>query len=92
MYDSMEELRTKLINEILFAASQDEVKQLVGGAINTIERNERGNHLMEGFAEGTCKILSSFDPMNKNAQQWSNIQLARILFNRLRKRVSEPVK
>lgn len=81
---SMDEYRTKLINKILFAASQEEVKRFIDAAIKALEQNKVNGHIISRFIEKLISDLELFDPMEKEAQQWSNIKFARILFNRIK--------
>jgi len=69
-----DEHRAKLINKILFAASQQAVKALI----------DAEKDIPSGIIEKIIDDLEGFNPMKKEAQQWSNIKIAKILFNRLR--------
>ena len=88
---SLDEYRSKLINKILSAGSQEEVQRFCNAAIRGLERHEVNGHIILRFAEKTIHELQLFNPMNKNAQQWSNIQMARIQFNRIKQRLSASV-
>ena len=81
---SLDEYRCKLINKILFAASQEEVKRYCDAAMKGLELHNVNGHIVIRFIDKIISELELFNPMNKNAQQWSNIQLARIQFNRIR--------
>ena len=81
---SLDQYRTKLINKILSANSQDEVKRFINAAVKALEEKKLNGHIIARFVD---KIISDFDlfnPMNKEAQNWSNIKMARILFNRIK--------
>lgn len=84
---SLDDFRTKLINKILFAASQGEVKRFIGTAMNVLELNKVNDHLINGFIEKISSDLELFNPMQKEAQQWSNIKMAMILCNRIKKQL-----
>lgn len=75
---------TKLINKILFAASQEEVKQFIDSAMIAFELNKVNGHVIARFVDKIISELDLFSPMKKDAQQWSNITMARILFNRVK--------
>lgn len=81
---SLDEYRTKLITKILFAASQEEVKRFINTAIKALEQNKVNGHIISRFIEKTVSDLELFNPMHKEAQQWSNIKMAIILFNRIK--------
>lgn len=66
----------------MLAASQEEVKRVVEIAIKTLERNKINSHIIFQFIEKIISDLVLFSPMKQDAQQWSNIQMAKILFNR----------
>ena len=81
---SLYECRTKLINKILFAASQEEVKRFIDAAIKALEQNKVNGHIISRFIEKMISDLELFNPMKKDAQQWSNIKMAKIYFHRLK--------
>jgi len=85
---SLDEYRCKLINKILFASSQEEVKRFCDAAIKGLEQNKVNGHIVGRFVDEMISELKLFNPMNKDAQQWSNIQMARIHFNRIKQRTS----
>ena len=89
---SLDEYRTKLVNKILFAASQQEVKRFVDTALKALEQNKVNGHIISRFIEKIINDLELFNPMKKESQQWSNIKFARILFNRIKNNLSETVK
>jgi F420-0:gamma-glutamyl ligase len=81
---TLSEYRTKLIEEILLASSQEEVKQIIDSAMEGLEDNEVVCNIVSTFADNIVYDLEQFDPLNKTAQQWSNINMARITFNRIK--------
>jgi len=81
---SFEEYRTKLINKILFAASQEDVKRFIVTALKALEQKKVNGHLVSRFIEKIISDLELFNPMKEESQQWRNIKLARILFNRIK--------
>ena len=78
----LDEYRTKLINKIMFATSQEDVKCLIDTAMNTLELHKVHGHIISRFNEKILSDLEMFNPMKKEAQQWSNIKFAKIIFNR----------
>jgi hypothetical protein len=88
---SLDEYRTKLVNKILFASSQEEVKRFIDTALKALEQNKVNGHIITRFIEKIISELELFNPMKKEAQQWSNIKMALILFNRIKNILSAPV-
>jgi hypothetical protein len=91
MLRSMDEYRTKLVNKILFATSHEEVMRFIETAMKALEKNKVNGHIICRFAEKMTSHLESFSPMEEEAQQWSNIKIAMILFNRIQKQLNSPV-
>ena len=89
---SLNEYKVKLINKILFATSQTEVEKFCDAAISTLKQNKVDEYMINRFVEKTIIELDQFSPMNKDAQQWSNISMAKIIFNRYKHKDYKPVK
>ena len=81
---ALDEFRTKLISNIQVSQSQEEVGALIDGAMAELERNEVNGHIIVRFVDKIIDQLETFSPMKKDAQQWSNINMARVLFNRIK--------
>lgn len=88
---SLDEYRCKLINKILFAGSQNEVKRFCDTAIKDLEQHKVNGHIVVRFVDKMIRELEQFNPMKKDAQQWSNIQMARIQFNRIKQQINATV-
>lgn len=88
---SLDEYRIKLINHILYAESQDEVSKFINAAIEALEQNKVSRHVITQFIDKIIGELDEFSPMDKDAQHWSNIRIARILFNRIKNSLNTPV-
>jgi hypothetical protein len=82
---SLTEYRTKLITKIMSASSQEEVKRYIDTAVKSLEQNRVNGHFIVRFIDKMSDELESFSPMNKNAQQWSNIKMSLICFNRIKR-------
>lgn len=82
---SLTEYRTKLITKIMFASSQDEVKRYIDAAVKSLEQNKVNGHFIVRFIDKMSDELEAFSPMNKDAQQWSNIKMSLICFNRIKR-------
>ena len=85
---SLDEYRCKLINKILLAGSQEEVKRFCAAAIKGLEQHKVHGHFILRFLDKVISELEKFNPMNKDAQQWSNITMARIYFNRVKQQLN----
>lgn len=88
---SLDEYRCKLINKILFAGSQVEVRRLCDASMKGLEQHKVNGHIVARFVDKMISELEQFNPMNKDAQQWSNIRMARIQFNRIKQQISDKV-
>ena len=88
---SLDEYRLKLINHILYAKSQEEAAIFIDAALKALEQNRVHTHIISGFVDKIIGELDEFSPMNKEAQHWSNIKIARILFNRIKNKLNSPV-
>jgi len=88
---SLDEYRCKLINKILFADSQVEVKRYCDAAMKGLEHHKVNGHIAVRFVDKVIGELEKFNPMKKDAQQWSNIQMARIQFNRIKQQINATV-
>ena len=87
---SLDEYRCKLITKIMFSASQREVERFCDAAMKGLEHHRVNDHIIARFADKMINELEQFDPMKKDAQQWSNIQLAKILFKRIKQKINTP--
>ena len=55
---------------------------MMAATIIIIEQKEADQQKRNTIVERLKEELSLFNPFNKDAQQWSNIKLAKILLNR----------
>ena len=81
---SIEYNKTKFINDILFARSQEEVKRFIDEELKILEQKKIKTHSITKLVDETICELDLFSPMNKDAQQWSNISIAKILLKRIK--------
>ena len=80
----LDEYRVKLINNILLAGSQESVKLIIADAVKLLDQDRLNEATIEGFIRTIINDLELFSPLKKDAQQWSNIQMAKIYFHRLK--------
>ncbi len=86
---TIDEYRCKLINKILFARSQYEVKRYIDTAMKNLRDHKVNGHIIARFIEKSNNHLLEFDPMNHDSQQWSNIKMARVKFHQTRQLLQE---
>jgi hypothetical protein len=55
-----------------------------------LEQNRVKGHIIARFVDKMIEELDTFSPMNKDAQHWSNIRVATILFNRVKNKLQCP--
>ncbi len=75
--------RAELINNILFAPSQEEVKGICNGAVHDLEDRHLQGHLIIRFLEKTRSELAAFNPLDTGSLQWNNIITAKVMCTRL---------
>ncbi|AXY73874.1 hypothetical protein D3H65_07715 [Paraflavitalea soli] len=85
MNTTMEDYCHKLVNKILFAASQEEVKRYIDTAMKSMVTHKVNGHIIARFADKALLHLKEFSPMDQDAQQWTNIKMAILLFNQLKR-------
>lgn len=85
---SLDEYRCKLINKILFSSSQEEVTRFCDASIKGLEHHNVKTYIVVRFVDKVIIELFQFNPMKKDAQQWSNIKLAKTLFKRIREKLN----
>lgn len=81
---SLDEYRCKLINKILFASSQEEVERFCNAALKGMQSNNVNGYIIARFTDRIINELDGFTQLNQDAQQWNNIKMARIQFNRIK--------
>ena len=86
---TIDDYRCKLINRILFAQSQEEIIRFVDAAIKGLHAHNVNKHIIARFVEKMLQHLAEFNPMNQDAQQWSNIKIARIKFNEVKRSLNQ---
>ncbi|MEO8770905.1 MAG: hypothetical protein ABI402_12485 [Ferruginibacter sp.] len=71
----------------MLANSQGEVKRYLDGTIKNPKQHQLNGFLIARFVNKMIDKLESFSPINKNAQQWSNIKMAEISFNQVKRKL-----
>jgi hypothetical protein len=78
----LDEYKTEIINNILRASSQEEVQAIITASIKVLEQDDEKAKLVREFVDMINHQLHWFSPMNKDAQQWSNIATAKVILYR----------
>ena len=86
---TIDDYRCKLINKILFAQSQEEIIRFVDAAMKGLQAHNVNKHIIARFVEKMLQHLAEFNPMNQDAQQSSNIKMARIKFNEIKSSLNQ---
>ena len=86
---SLTDYRSKLIAKIMLSNSQAEVKRYIDAAVKSLEQHKLHGHIILRFIDKMIAELKLFNPMDQDAQQWSNIHMARIVLKQV-KRSQEP--
>lgn len=81
---SPDEYRTRLSQKILLARSQEEVRLAIDEAMQALEANRVHEHAILRFVEIILSEFESYNAMQTDPQQWSNIALSKVLFERIR--------
>lgn len=90
MNTTMEDYCCKLVNKILFAASQEEVKRYIDATMKGMVTHKVNGHIVARFIDKALLHLKEFSPMDHDAQQWTNIKMAILLFNQQKRSLSGP--
>lgn len=90
MNTTMEDYSGKIISNVLLAVSQEEVKGYIDAAMKSMVTHKVNGHIVARFVDKALLHLKEFSPMDHNAQQWTNIKMAIILFNQLKLSLSGP--
>lgn len=83
MTESINNFHGRLINKIMVAASQEEVRILIDTAIAYLEESKINGYLIVQFINEATKELEQFNPIKETAQGWSNIKMALIHFRKV---------
>jgi len=82
---TLNECSRELVNKILLADSQLDVKHFIDTALMGLETPGINGHLIIKFLDQAIDDLNEFSPMNYEAQQWANIKMARIILSKVRR-------
>jgi hypothetical protein len=81
---TIDDYRCKLINKILFATSQDEVKRFIAAAMKGLHQHKVNGHIVARFIDKMLQHLEDFNHTDHNAQQCNNIKLAKTGFSEIK--------
>jgi hypothetical protein len=74
-----------LLKDILSANAQEDVKRLIKETIELLEKDKTDKQLICQLINKITEELTLFSPLEKSAQQWNNIRIAKIEFFRIKK-------
>lgn len=72
----------------MLASSQEEVKRYIDTAMKSLEQYKLNGHIISRFVDKIIDDLELYSPLNKDEKQWSNIKMARICFNQIKRKLS----
>ena len=84
MPETIAEYRSKLINQILLANSQDEMQTFIYTAITELKKRKVQKYLIRRFIDKTMDNLNDYDLSDNNSQQSANIKMSKNVFNQFK--------
>jgi hypothetical protein len=84
MSTTIDDYRCKLINKILFAGSQDDVKRFIAVAMRSLRQHKVNGHIVARFIDKMLQHLVEFNHTDHDTRQWNNIEMARMRFGELK--------
>ena len=85
---SIKTYEDKLLTKIKAARSQAEVRTLINDSLKNLDVNNWNKVQLADFIDLSISNLENFDPMKKNASEWSNIIMARIHFQHIKRNLN----
>ena len=76
------------LTKIKAARSQAEVRTLINDSLKNLDVNNWNKVQLADFIDLSISNLENFDPMKKNASEWSNINKARINFQHIKRNLN----
>ena len=76
------------LTKIKAARSQAEVRTLINDSLKNLDVNNWNKVQLADFIDISISNLENFDPMKKNASEWSNINMARIHFQHIKRNLN----
>ena len=86
MPTTIDDYRCKLINKILFAGSEEDVMRYADAAMKGLEQHKVNGHIISRFVTKLIGELEKYNPMDEEAQQWSNVRVAIIYFSHIKQK------
>jgi hypothetical protein len=88
---SSDAFREKLIQKILAAATQDEVKRFINAAIKGLGQQNTDRQIIQQFAEKAADVLTLYSPFDTSVLEWGNIKRAKVILYRISISMKQPV-
>jgi hypothetical protein len=82
---TLNEYSRELVNKMLLAGSQAEVKRFIDTGLQELGTPGINGYFIIKFLDRVIEDINEFSPMNYGAQQWANIKLARIILSKARR-------
>ena len=86
---TIDECRSRLINQILFTTSQDEIQSFIYAAVKSLKENKVHTYIIRRFIDKTLEKLNEFNPHDHNSQQFANVKLSKIVLNKFKTSISQ---
>src|SRR5450432_1414771 len=86
---TIDDYRSRLINEILFTTSQDEIQSFIYTAVKGLKENKVHNYIIRRFIDKTLEKLNEFSPHDYNSQQFANVKMCKIVLNKFKTSISQ---
>lgn len=83
----MKEFENKFLEKVANAATQESVKSICKNSIQVLKAQGLKKERIFEFIGVVLTRLESFNPMEKDADQWSNIQTAKIQYRRIQSEI-----
>lgn len=82
---SLHEYSGELLNKILLADSQADVKRFIDTGLKELEIPGLNGYFIIKFLDKIIEDVCEFSPLNYEAQQWANIKMARAILSKVRR-------
>jgi len=86
----LNEYRVRLINQILSSGSWREVESFCEATVKELEKHKVKGEIALQFIDKLINELELFGPVNNGIQQWTNIQMAKIHLDHIKRSLNEP--
>ncbi len=78
MTETIDDYYCKLINQLLFANSQHDVRSIIYVVIKQLKQQKEPPYVIKRFLDKTIQSLEEFNPHDYNSRQWANVKAGKI--------------